>query len=207
VVPAAGFGTRMPGCKLVTPFAGRPLVVHAVANALGACRRVIVVLGHNSREVAATLPRDPALVCVENPGFEMGMLTSIARGAKEVRSDRFFVAPADMPFLTPSLYSAVFAAAERTQTNPVNGEPVAAWIPEYLGTRGHPVLIRTSLVPELVNLVAQAVADGAPGTAPAMREFLAGRTTQRLPVSDEGSTIDIDTPEAVRRYEGRGGAG
>jgi molybdenum cofactor cytidylyltransferase len=167
-------------------------VYWAVHHAVVACHRVIVVLGHQADAVREVLPHWDHLIVVTNPEYRRGMLTSIARGAAEVETSRFFVAPADMPFLLPGLFNVV-ALAE-------TGEAVAAF-PSYGGQNAHPVLIGTEVVPALVQRVRNAVGSNQP--LGSMRSFLADYQTQTVPVDDDGSIVDIDTMETLRRYADR----
>ncbi len=236
VVPAAGLASRMAGEKLSCDFRGRPLVTHAVANALAACRRVIVVAGHDAEAVRASLaapiladaientePGSPAirnadrLAIVENPDYQHGMITSIARGAIEVESTFFFVAPADMPFLRPTIFRQIAVTAGIVQdaagrgasgetpgareitASGTSGE-VAAWLPAHRGRPCHPVLIRSSLRRALSEYVRGAAAKDPAGKLPSMRRFLADYSTMQVPVDDVRASIDIDTEEEFRRY-------
>jgi len=191
VIPAAGLSSRMGSHKLLEKFGDHALVYWAVDHAVSACHRVIVVLGHDADAVRAVLPYGDELIVVTNADYERGMLTSIARGAAEVRSDRFFVAPADMPFLRPELFRAIADAP---------GE-ATAWFPDYHGRSGHPVLISSSVVPALTRTAACGKPRGS--TLKPMRKFLAGYTTVTVPVDDDGSIIDIDTMDALQRYADR----
>jgi molybdenum cofactor cytidylyltransferase len=215
IVPAAGLARRIDGRKLTRDFRGRPLIMHALANALEACRRVIVVVGHDEQAVRAALapaetaqdrqPSDDAgrVVIVTNPHYRHGMITSIARGALEVHSPRFFVAPADMPFLASGLYRAVAAAAAAGDTG---SEHAMAWFPVLRGKPAHPVLVCRDVLPALFELVRGAMEAGArsvpPAALPSMRAFLHSYDSVDVPVDNEGSTIDIDTPAALERYGG-----
>ena len=198
IVPAAGLSSRMGSHKLLEPFGAHPLVYWAVHHAVAACERVIVVLGHHADAVRAVLPHQDRLVVITNTEYERGMLTSIARGAAEVQSDRFFVAPADMPFLQPQIFHAVARAAGAWAVDA--GQP-CAWFPEFHGQHGHPALITTSVVPALVEWVATAFTSNRP--LGSMRGFLAHYPARAVPVDDDGSIVDIDSMETLRRYADR----
>jgi len=199
VIPAAGLSTRMGSHKLLLEFGSRPLLYWAVHHAVLACQRVIVVVGHDADAVRKVMPHVGALTVVTNPEYEQGMLTSIARGAAEVRTDRFFVAPADMPFLRPALFRTV-ADSANGQTE-AGSPPPAAWFPDYRGRSGHPVLISSSVVPALVSLVAGGNTRGS--RLGSMRGFLADYAKVTVPVDEDGSIIDIDTMDALRQHAHR----
>ena len=200
IVPAAGLSTRMGGKKLTALLGGKPLITHAVTHALASCSRVIVVLGHDSDAVQDVLARtwenEPRLRYVSNPDYRRGMITSIARGALEVKSEWFFVAPADMPFLKSDLYQFILNSV------PHKNDGVAALFPEYGGKPAHPTVVNTAVREDF----ARAVSPGpGSGDLPSMRRYLQSMKTRTVPVSDGGSIIDIDTPEAFTRYDARAG--
>ncbi len=201
VIPAAGLSSRMGSYKLLEQFGQHSLVSWAVHHAVSACRRVIVVLGHNADAVRAVLPHGDQLIVVTNTEYERGMLTSIARGAAEVQSDRFFVAPADMPFLRPDLFRAVAAAADNSDTGPLPVSEPVAWFPDYHGRSGHPVLISSSVVPALIETVSPS--SSGRGTLGSMHAFLGGYATVTVPVDDDGSIVDIDTMDSLQRHSHR----
>lgn len=186
---------------MLEDFGGKPLVLWAVEHALQACTRAIVVLGHNADSVQRVLPALPGLRTVRNPRYEKGMLTSVARGAQEVRTRAFFVAPADMPFLRPESFlrlarTAGFLEADDEAVPP---GPVVAWIPDVAGQRGHPVLIRASVIPALVREAAKESPLGA------MHRFLSPHETLTVPIEDDGSIVDIDTMTELERFAPRDG--
>ncbi|MFP4376444.1 MAG: NTP transferase domain-containing protein [Spirochaetales bacterium] len=188
VLLAAGEGRRMGGGKLLRSFRGRPLILHALESAAAACRRVIVVTGFDDKRVkeavTAAHSADPTaaeLTFVHNPNYRLGMFSSIQAGARVVRSDRFFVLPADLPLVTAAAFEAVAA------------EPAAdAVVPVVEGTRGHPVLIRSSLIPALTA----AAADAGP-----MRHFLRDYRVHWAECEDNAMIRDVDTAEALEALD------
>ena len=143
IVLAAGLSSRMPGSKMLREIDGRPLVRVAVENALSACARAIVVLGHEASAVEAALGEPPpGVVIVENARYREGMFGSIQTGMREVESDWFFVVPGDMPGLDAGIFAAVARA--------VSPDALAV-VPYYGAQRGHPVLVSRSLVPALLR--------------------------------------------------------
>ena len=195
VIPAAGLSTRMGSHKLLEQFGDHALVYWAVHHAILACHRVIIVLGHDGDAIQAVLPHGNQLTVVTNTEYKRGMLTSIARGASEVQSHRFFVAPADMPFLRPELFRAIADAAAAGRAQPM------AWFPNYHGQSGHPVLISSVVVPALAEMVAGgSMREGPLGS---MHKFLDNYPTVVVPVDDDGSIIDIDTMDALQRHADR----
>ena len=182
VIPAAGRSSRMGVFKPLLPFEATTLIERAIANAEHGCDEVIVVAGYRGAELIDHLalnkrsePR-PQLRVVLNHDWERGMLSSIQRGAREVRTEYFFVSPADMPYLTPEIY-----------TELARNPPRYAAFPEHKGRRGHPVLISSSLIPALLEADPEAYGS--------MRRFLAEYATETRTVAGDEILIDLDTLE------------
>ncbi|TVQ22172.1 MAG: hypothetical protein EA382_12430 [Spirochaetaceae bacterium] len=209
IVLAAGLSSRSSGHKLLKPVAGRPLVRVAVDNVLAACRRAIVVVGHEADAVTAAACPEPAhsaarratadpdrVQIVHNELFATGMFSSIQAGMRAVRSDWFFVVPADLPGITPAIYAAVAsaagAAAESGTPDGRNEATSLACIPFCRGQRGHPVLLHRSLIaPTLAQ---------PPGGGP-MRTLLSRYPVHRVDLDDSpGIVADLDTDEAYAEY-------
>jgi molybdenum cofactor cytidylyltransferase len=184
----------MGGRKLVSDLAGVPLVRWAVLHALDACRTVIVVLGHDESAVRGLLPQSDSLRVVTNREYRKGMLSTISRGAAQVQTPWFFVAPADMPFIRPSLYRAVAASA---CPEAEAGPEAVAWVPHYRGSRGHPVLVSARVIGDLT------AAAEARAPLPPMRRILQEFQTASVSVDDEGAIIDIDTMGDLERNVSR----
>lgn len=174
--------------KQTVLFEGRPLLTVAVEQALTVCSRCIVVTGFNREQAQVAIPKRPEVEEVYNPHHQDGMISSIARGAVHVRSSWFFVAPGDMPRLSPSIF-ATLAEAART-ADPDRGP--AAFFPLYGGRRGHPVLISRRVISELHARAKD---------YQSMREFLSRYESRDIVVSDPGIVVDIDTPEDLSSAE------
>ncbi len=193
ILLAAGLSSRMKGTKMLREIDGRPLIQIAVGNALAACRRVILVLGHEAEAVrraagsSAQGSRGPGrLTPVENPFFRDGMFGSIQTGMRWVGSEWFFVVPGDMPGITPNLYEAIGNAAPAAREH----ESVRSLVPYYGPTRGHPVLIHRSLIDSLLS---------EPRSAGPMRDLIARYPVHRVQIDDPAVTLDVDTDADYRR--------
>jgi molybdenum cofactor cytidylyltransferase len=175
VVPAAGRSERMGRWKPLLPFRGATIVDTVVAAALETCHRVILVTGYRGGELASHFADNPRVVAVDNPGWELGMFSSIRQGAARVATERFFISLADMPFVGPSVYRALLDVPRADFVFPV-----------HAGLRGHPVLAGT--------LVREAIlaADPAAGS---MREIVRRLSVVEAPWGDDSVLRDIDTPE------------
>jgi molybdenum cofactor cytidylyltransferase len=201
----AGSGTKgAPALKPILPFGKATLVEAAVGAALLAGCRVLLVLGHRAAEVAAPFASEAyrlaretgGLSLVNNPLWEEGLLGSIQRALPLVRGEAFFLTLADLPFIRPEDYRALATAREPSpnRTRPrgdrdacaaeAGGPPVVSAIfGSHEGRRGHPVLLPSAWIPEILAL----------DRCGMMRDFLKDRPAG-LVETGPGALRDIDTP-------------
>ncbi len=208
IIPAGGRSERMGRFKPLLPFGEGRLVDRAIANARAVAERVVVVTGYRGDELEAHLARrarptgsdqsppdrptgsarptsshgptgSDGLRVVHNEHWPLGMLSSIQRGAREVETEYFFVAPADMPRLTPDIYAALLQPLPRY-----------AAFPEHRGRRGHPVLISAAVIPRLLAVEVEAYGS--------MRRFLADYPTETRSVPNDAILLDLDTIDEYR---------
>lgn len=147
VILAAGSSSRMGQPKQLLPYRGKPLLRHAVEQALGAaCGPVVVVLGSNPTAFEVVLEGLPVEVCV-NPRWEEGMGTSIHAGVCAAGdAEAVILTLADQPLLTSAIYSRLW------ELHLQSSKPVVA--SSYAGTVGVPVLFHKSRFPALLGLAA-----------------------------------------------------
>ncbi len=152
VVLAAGAGTRFGGPKQVTPWRGRPLIMHVLdAVAQVDVDEVVVVLGAYASRVEAVLarwheghPHVPLRVVV-NPRWQEGQSTSVRVGVEALsRVSAALFLPADQPLISGALLATLMATHRKTLAPAV--------VPRYGGQPGAPVLFDRRLFPELTTL-------------------------------------------------------
>lgn len=195
VMLAAGASTRMgqPGAeaggfKPLLPYRGSTLVETAVAAALGAGCRVLLVVGCRGGKVAARFSASPwsaaraeaRLLVVDNPLWREGMVGSIQAALPFLGSGAFFVSLADMPFVLSAHYEALAAALAEREAAAL---PEAAIVAGWGGREGHPVLLPSAWAPRVLALP----------RGERLRPFLEGRPLV-LVETDPGALRDIDTP-------------
>jgi CTP:molybdopterin cytidylyltransferase MocA len=124
VVLAAGAGSRFGGRKLLATIEGRPVLQHVLDRVAAAgVDRVIVVLGHDARELQAAIEWR-AEVRVLNPEPERGLASSLRVGMAALPGDAeaALIVLGDQPRVAPDVIGALLAAgvdAERPITVPV----------------------------------------------------------------------------------------
>lgn len=168
---AAGASTRMPGWKMMLPFAGSTVIETSVRRALTACPRVILVTGHRGEELEALFADWENVECVRNERYGLGMLSSAQRGAARVRTGGFFIALGDMPLVGPELYRLLLKHARP-----------GAVIPKYHGKKGHPLLVSAAVRKCLLDF----------DETLSLREVLALFPTLAVPVNSRQILHDID---------------
>jgi molybdenum cofactor cytidylyltransferase len=205
VVAAAGASSRMGSPKPLLPWRGSTMVEAVVGAALGAGCRVLLVVGCRGTEVAAPFlrrtaragsepgPGGPAgaaapgaVEIVDNPAWELGMTGSIQAALGRVGGEAFFVAHADMPLLPSSVFAAL--AAER-ETRLRSGATEAALFASRGGAKGHPALIPSAWIPDILGL----------GPGVKLRDFIERRPYALVDVGEDYALIDVDTPEDYAR--------
>ncbi|MCL2146987.1 MAG: nucleotidyltransferase family protein [Synergistaceae bacterium] len=191
IILAAGEGSRLGKCKAALPFSdGETLLTHLITTYLNSkVTNIFVVTGYWKEETrAAAQNLSPSVNFVNNDNPEKGMFSSVCKGVSLLDSDvkYFFVHPVDIPLVKED----TIIKMKNTMLTPENN---ATWlVPEYKNAKGHPVLISSSLIPELLNW------NGQQG----LRGFLSSHVNNRKIeyVDDEGIIYDIDTEEDYIKF-------
>ena len=182
VVLAAGFSSRMGKCKALLDVGG-PTALERTLSTLrhSGVEDIVVVSGHYREEVEGEAKRGGARA-VFNEHYEKGMLSSIKAGVTALSEDfdGFFLLPVDVPLVK----SATLKALKETFCS----EPsLAAVFPAFLGRRGHPPLVRTDLVPGILEW------DSPRGLRGFLERYEADSLVLEAP--DQGVITDMNTPE------------
>ena len=154
---------------------------------------VVVVVGVHRALIAHEL-RDLAVEIVDSERWYEGRTASIQSGVAALPADRdILLWPIDHPFVSPR--------TAHTLTALLPDDPLAVWfIPTYEGQGGHPILWRSVVRNDILELRPDAPVRSL------IPEF--GPQVRRVPVDDPAVVDNTDTPEAYRdAYElwlGRG---
>lgn len=192
IVLAAGRGVRFGGDKLLAALNGAPLITGALASALAApVRRVLVAVGDDPRladalQAAAPPSAADRLVLIPVPQAAEGMSASLrtAAAAASPEIDGVFVFLGDMPAIATETPVRLAAALDGP------GRIVA---PVHAGRRGHPVLFGGGWLPALKTLTGDQGARAVIATA--------GSSLRLVEVDDPGVLLDIDRPEDLAGWE------
>ena len=152
--------------------------------------KIIVVLGHDAEALRRQICDLPVEIVV-NEDYKLGQLSSLMAALRKIESssdaghiDGILVHLVDHPYVNPGLVNTMIDRFYATKKLIV--------VPRYQGRRGHPVIFSRDLFGELL---AAPLDQGAKSVVHAHRE-----DTLEIDTEDEGTTIDIDTPDAYRKY-------
>jgi molybdenum cofactor cytidylyltransferase len=180
IVLAAGYSSRMKGAfKPILKLGDCTVAEHAVRSHLAAgIQDVKVVVGYRADDVAAAV-KDLGADIVRNPNFDRGMFSSVQAGVASLAPEiqAFFVQPVDIPLVEPS--------SIRTVLDYYRKNPCGIVYPVYKGRKGHPPLITSGYIPEIM---ASPAPDG-------LRGILKSHDADAgfVEVHDEAVLLDIDT--------------
>lgn len=188
VVLSAGESSRMGRPKALLPIDGQTFIEKIVAVLRQAgMQNIIVVLGHNVEAMAPKIAHLPIAVLI-NSDYQKGQLSSLQVAVRRLLADEschgMLVHLVDHPHINADLVHLLIEHFEDS------GKLIV--VPRFHGKRGHPVIFARSLFDELL----QAPMDqGAKAVVQAHRD-----ETLEVDTTDEGITLDIDTPELYRQH-------
>jgi molybdenum cofactor cytidylyltransferase len=188
VVLAAGRSTRMGSPKALLDFLGRPFAVR-ILEALEALevKTRVVVLGPDAARIQPQLAGHDCMI-VENPDPETGQIASLRtalRALEPLQPTAALVWPVDLPHVRVDTVERVLEAHRRSKA--------AVVVPMFGNRRGHPVIWRAEVFPELLESVA-ATQDGARAV---LHEH--ERDTLEVAVDDPAVVDAVNTPEDYER--------
>lgn len=148
VILAAGFSSRMQAFKPLLPLGNITVLEHVLQNMRHAEITPVVVTGHNHGEIEALAQRLNTAT-VYNPLFEQGMFSSIQSGFAYMADMPFggvFLLPTDIPMIRFSTLT--FLQADFLQNQALH----ELWQPTFNGRRGHPPLLKMTLVRKIAAM-------------------------------------------------------
>jgi molybdenum cofactor cytidylyltransferase len=187
VVLAAGKSRRMGRNKLLLKLGGITVLDRVLSSIEGSkVDEVFVVLGHRPEDLGPIVNAHSAEV-VFNPDYEEGMMNSFKAGLSMVSADAAFLCLGDQVVLDPVLMDRMIDTME--------ADPEALIVsPIHEGRRGHPVLFRKVLFPEIMGF----------GPGDTLRDVVEGHGDNHLGIEgDLWCTLDMDTPEDYERIRER----
>lgn len=182
VILASGLGIRFGGNKLLAPFRGVPLILHALRATDGIFAKRVVVT--RSEDVAKICREAGVNTLVHRLPFRSDTVRLGMEALGEM--DGCLFCPGDQPLLRQETVAALAGAFEQ--------EPDKIWRPCFGSRLGAPVLFPAWAFPELLTLP-----EGMGGGYVAKAH---PQMVRLLPIEEERELWDVDTPEDLRRLEG-----
>ena len=186
IILAAGFSARMGRLKPLLPLADSIAIRLAIAGCLEAeLRNIVVVTGHKRSELLKSI-EDLPVQAIHNEHYQAGMFSSVLTGVKALSADiqAFYLLPADIPLVRASTYATLAKAFETG---------VGIVYPECQGKRGHPPLIATSYISQLLDW------NGEGGLRCFLQQY--AHESAAICVNDPGILLDMDTPAEYQRLQ------
>lgn len=184
IVLAAGNSTRMGAAKQLMPYRGRPLLYHAVEQALDSeCGPVVVVLGAREKELRKVLADLPVEIAV-NRNWADGMGSSIQTGLRAIEGrniDGAILCLADQPFVLAEFLCGLL------EKHVESGRTIVA--SSYAGTVGVPVYFARKAFGKLLALAPNQGCKG----------VILENMADVLLVECPEAAMDIDTPADYAR--------
>lgn len=209
VILAAGYSSRMQAFKPLLPVGEMTAIERSIAALKGAgVRNIAVVTGHNRESLLPVISKAGNIIEAYNEDYAKGMFSSIKTGLAAVRENftdakGIFLMPVDCPLISSNVLEILMNAIDieetamqheaanadgAADTAKAAGEKTAGFfhVPVFEGKKGHPLMIPASYIDEICRY------DGSGGLK-AITDKYWDRMI-RVPVSEEGCLLDMDTP-------------
>ena len=205
---AAGESTRMGELKALLPWHGRPLIDHQIsALASAGVSRTIVVLGHQSERLKSLLENRSGTSCVYNPDYRQGKTTSIKAGLRTLKApsiplatsgqaeigcviqeESVLIMNVDQPRSANTIHRVMGLHRQANSSE----RTCLITIPTYRGKGGHPAILSTSLMAELMD-----ISEDTLGIKAVIRRH--AEETQRVEIDSPEILLDLNTPQDYKK--------
>lgn len=171
VILAAGFSSRANAFKMTLPFKEKTVLQCCIDSLSNVSDEIVVVTGFKHEIISELLKNERNINIVHNKSYKDGMFSSLKVGIKNVKGDKFFFTPGDYPIISEATYKTLLK---------FNGD---VCIPIYKGKKGHPVLIDSKHINDILNN----------SKYNSLRDFVHSKSYSLVEVDDMGILQDIDT--------------
>ncbi len=186
VILAAGESRRMGVAKALLPYRGTTFVEHlldATRHARVGLTRIVV--GAHASEIREKLSAHAKEIVV-NADWVKGQLSSIQaaiRSLPEESSSGMILCPVDHPMVSAALVARLIAEFD------ASGKAIV--LPTYRGRRGHPLIFRASLYPELLA--------ASPEVGARQVVWAHAGEISEVSTEEEGVILNINDPATLER--------
>jgi len=182
VVVAAELYPNMTSFKPMLQLAGSTVIKTAVSTLKSSgVSPVVIVTGKNTKQLANHLSKVD-VICLKNEKYaqtDMFYSANIGLNYIKDKTDRVFFLPADVPLFSRQSLFLMMGYMDCTDCDIL--------IPSNKGKHGHPILIKSEIIPNLLSY------RGTEGLKGAIDSFSGKKDVIEL--QDIGITIDADKPE------------
>jgi CTP:molybdopterin cytidylyltransferase MocA len=192
IILAGGESRRMGVPKALLPYRGRTFVEHLLEVTrhprVGVTR---IVVGAHANEIREKLSAH-AVEIVVNADWAKGQLSSIQaaiRSLSEGGTEGMILCPVDHPIVSAALIAHLIEEFDSSAK--------AIVLPAFHGRRGHPLIFRASLYPELLQ--------ASPEVGARQVVWAHADDVREVPTEEEGVVLNINDPAALERAIGTPG--
>jgi len=189
VILSGGESKRMGAPKALIPYRGKTFLEHLIDvtrhSRVGVTR---IVVGAHADEIRAHLAARASEIIL-NTEWRKGQLSSIQAGIRSLRAGEtggMLLCPVDHPLVSAQLIARLIAEFDSS------AKPIA--LPTYHGRRGHPLIFRASLYPELLA--------ASPDVGARQVVWAHADQVCEVATEEEGVALNINDPEALQRALG-----
>jgi molybdenum cofactor cytidylyltransferase len=194
LILAAGESRRMGRDKALLTYHGRTFLETIIAHLRAAgIEKITAVLGHHAEIIQRTVNLEAVRVVI-NPEYARGQTSSLQCGLAAVAEDApeaVILCLVDHPAISTEVMRKLKERFESTRATVL--------IPTCEGRRGHPVVIRRTLFPQLLTLNPEEPANTL------IRQYR--DATEFVEVADPGILLDVDDPGDYERLMESGSPG
>lgn len=173
IILAAGLSTRAGTNKLILDIGGKTVIERCIYGMYDLCSKIIVVGGNRIEEIEDILKKYPKVELIYNSDYLDGMFSSVKKGLVNIKEEKFFLIPGDYPVINKAIYKQMLKLDEDIV------------IPMYKGKKGHPLLMKSYLIEELIKSKQYNT----------LRDFVNIKGFKSINVEEPGILMDIDTME------------
>lgn len=190
VILAAGYSSRMQAFKPLLPVGEMTAIERSIAALKGAgVRNIAVVTGHNRERLQPVISKAGNIIEAYNEEYAKGMFSSIKTGLAAVRENfadakGVFLMPVDCPLISSNVLKTLMNSIDTANF---------FHVPIFEGKKGHPLMIPASYIDEICGY------DGNGGLKAITDKYW--NRMIRVPVSEEGCLLDMDTPEGYEEIK------
>lgn len=173
VILAAGYSSRANAFKMELEIDKKPILQRCIEALYDDCNNIIVVSGYKHEKINELTKNYSKVRVIYNEEFDKGMFNSVKKGIQIVTGERFLLTPGDYPLINKDIIQKLLK------------EDDEIIIPSFNKKGGHPILINTYLIKEIL----------AEPDDSNLKIYLNKKQCSHLNVDDEGILLDVDTIE------------